>query len=120
MNKLELAKKVDLAFQLDKKIKDAKKKLDPLKKELKEIAEAKGSSELHGEKVIAKVGPSTATGCTSDDLLEVLTDMARADEFPSLVKVKITEAKAALGEETFASIATSDTTPFSRLSFKPK
>lgn len=112
--------KVDLAGEIDKKIKELNEKLKVLKDELKEIAEKKGKKSLSGNIYTAIFSPSTTTKIESRDLLKLLRKQGKEKKFVDLVKVDITATKRYLNTNEISKIADVQVKEYNRVQFVEK
>jgi len=99
MNNGSYKKKVDLAGELDLKIKEYNKQLAKLKDEIKIIAEKKNKKMLEGHIFTAVISPMSSSKCEARDLLKFLRKRGEEKKFVDLVKVDLTSAKRYLKEE---------------------
>ena len=99
MNNGSYKKKVDLAGELDQKIKEYDKQLARLKDEIKVIAEKKNKKMLEGHTFTAVISPMSSSKCEARDLLKFLRKRGEEKKFVDLVKVDMTSAKRYLKEE---------------------
>jgi hypothetical protein len=109
---------VDEAQHYDETMKDAKKKLEPMKVLLLENAKFKEWKTKAGEKAICTIKPSTSTTVVPLELLRKITELGKKKLFDSLFKVKITEAKEYLGKEELESISKVDTKKYGSVGLK--
>ena len=92
-------RKVDLAGELDQKIKEYQQQLKELKENLKEIARKKNKKMLEGNVFVAVFSPATTSKCEPKALLKLLRKRGEERKFPELVKVDLTQARRYLGED---------------------
>lgn len=125
-----LSQAIDLGVALDELSKTAKKYLDPIKDVIRSRSDDKGELEFSGSEGMAKISPTTETDIDPRALfiqmmkegLVTIKQNKKGEynvdgEYFKLVKVKITDTKALMGEASLAPITTK-TAGTSKVSFK--
>jgi hypothetical protein len=111
---------VDRAYVLDQQIKKSTAELRKLKVKLKLHATRYDTHVIEGSKSKAVFQDSTATTCEPKDLYDYLKKTERVNQFFSLVKVVIGEARKAIGEISFDKISESEEIEYHKVSLKKK
>ena len=115
MNLEELSKLVDEAGKIKDTIDELEEKLKKIKSTFCKEAKARKRNHFLGKKRFVRVDPLTITSCPPKELEQTFAEMGRREEYYDCVKVKVTEAKAALGETIFGDISSSDSIPYKKV-----
>jgi hypothetical protein len=114
----ELRLMVDEGFALNEKVKEGEKRLKEIRTELLKYAEDTNTKVLQGFLAKVEIRPTTSTEIEPGKLKALLTKMSKASLFYELLKVKITDAKKYLGEETLRPISKTTTEEYGSISYK--
>jgi len=116
----DLEQKIDTAYMLDTEIKEKKKVLDGVKKELKAVAQGEGKKSLSGELAEVSFIGETQNEVNPKDLYIIMEELGMGDAFWDLVKVKLGDAKSKVGELALDSIMTSEYNEYAKMKFKKR
>jgi hypothetical protein len=120
MTNAELRKLVDKGRKLKEQADSIDTELKKVKEVFRKEAKSRKIDHFLGDLNFCKVSPQTVTNCDPEQFHETMMELDRLDEYYDCIKVKITEAKAALGETVFNSISSSESIPYQKVSFLAK
>ena len=99
-----MAEAIDLATDLSFELKELEARLDKYKALSRGVFSP--SEQVSGKTGFVLVTPAKVTDVESADLHQLLKDVERGEEFYHLIKVKIADARKALGTTLFSKIST--------------
>lgn len=102
--KQNLVELIDDSYRLDFEIKEKKKVLDGNKGKLKQLATREGKTKFEGELGLCEFSNNTTTEIEPEDLYNLLVELGQEDAFFGLVSVKLTDARARVGDMLLESI----------------
>ena len=120
MTNAELRKLVDKGRKLKEQADAIEVESKKVKTILKKEAKTRKVDYFLGDNNFCRVSPQTSTECDPQELEGTLVDLERQDEFYGCIKVKVTEARAALGETLFNSISETKSEAYQKVSFLAK
>lgn len=120
VQKQDLVQLIDDSYILDAELKEKKKVLDANKGKLKQQALVEGKSLFSGELAEAVFSNDTSTEIDPKDLYNLLVEIGQEDAFFDLVKVKMTEAKARVGDMLLESIWKQTVKKNAKIKFKKR
>jgi hypothetical protein len=120
MTNEEIKKLVDQGRKYKEDMDSIEVKLDKIKATLKAEAKSRKADHFLGVKNFCRVGPLTTTVCNPEQALALFEETQRRDEFFECCKMLVGEVKSKLGETLLASISTTDSIPYKKVSFLAK
>jgi hypothetical protein len=117
---LDLVQLIDNSYILDIEIKEKKKVLETNKDKLKDLAKIEGKNSLLGDLGECSFSDTTTTEIDPEAFYKLLVELELDHEFFSLVTVKITDAKAKIGEMALSTIWKQETKKNNTIKFKKR
>ena len=118
--KQDLVQLIDDSYMLDVELKEKKKVLDANKGKLKQQALIEGKSLFSGELAEAVFSNDTKTEIDPKDLYNLLVEIGQEDAFFDLVSVKLTDARARVGDMMLEQIWKQTIKKNAKLKFKKR
>ena len=120
MTNAELRKLVDKGRKLKEQADEIELESKKVKAILKKEAKSRKVDYFLGDKNFCRVSPQTYTDCDPEQFHETMMELDRLEEYYDCIKVKVTEARNALGVTVFDSISTTKSEAYQKVSFLAK
>lgn len=117
MTNEELRKLVDKGRQLKEQADTIELELKKVKTVIQKEAKTRKVGYFLGDNHFCRVSPQTFTDCDPEQFHETMMELDRLEEYYDCIKVKVTEARDALGVTVFDSISTTKSEPYKKVSF---